>query len=68
MNKGVNRTLPPAVKPRKNASPPIPVSKPGFEIIVPLALLPQYLQVNGLEPKAWDDTRQRLIVKKTGVK
>ena len=44
----------------------MPVSKPGFEIIVSLENLPEYLKVNGLEPKAWDDVRQRLIVKKAG--
>ena len=66
MSKGVNRTLPPAVKPRKGARPPMPVSKPGFEILVPLELVPEYLRINGLEPKAWDDVRQRLIVKKAG--
>ena len=64
--RGVNQTLPPAVKPRRNAAPPMPVSKPGFEIIVSLENLPEYLKVNGLEPKAWDDVRQRLIVKKAG--
>ena len=61
-----NQTLPPAVKPRKQAKPPMPISRPGFEIIVSLEHLPEYLKVNGLEPKAWDDMRQRLIVKKAG--
>lgn len=66
--RGMLRTLPPAVKPRKNATPPMPVSKPGFEIIVPLELVPEYLKVNKLEPVFWDDMRQRLIVKKVGAK
>lgn len=64
----LNRTLPPAVKSRKNVTPPMPISKPGFEIDVPLELLPQYLIVNGLEPKSYDELRQRLIVKKAGAK
>lgn len=58
----LNRTLPPEVKRRKGARPPMPVSKPGFEILVPLELVPEYLRINGLEPKGWDDMRQRLIV------
>ena len=67
-NRRLNRTLPPAVKPRKGSRPPMPISKPGFEIFVPLELLPEYLKVNGLEPKEYDEMRQRLIVKKTGAK
>ena len=64
--RGIGKVLPPAVKPRKGARPPMPVSKPGFEILVPLELVPEYLKVNSLEPKTWDDMRQRLIVKKKG--
>jgi hypothetical protein len=45
-NRHVNRTLPPAVKPRK---PLVPYFKPGVEIVVPLTLLPQVLEVNDLE-------------------
>lgn len=62
----LNRTLPPAVKPSKNATPAMPISKPGLAIIVPLELLPQYLKVNGLEPKTYDEKNHTLIVKKIG--
>ena len=62
----MNRTLPPAVKSPEKAVTPMPISKPGFEIIVPLELVPEYLKVNGLEPKVWNDVRQRLEVKKAG--
>lgn len=76
-NRGVLRTLPPAVKRRKNARPPMPVSKPGFEILVPLELVPEYLRINGLDnpdPRnptnvyEYDDMRQRLVVKKIAKK
>lgn len=67
-NRRLNRTLPPAVKPRKNAKPPMPISKPGFVIIVPLELLPQYLKVNGLEPTFYNDQTHVLVVKKQGAK
>jgi len=63
-----NRTLPPAVKLRKYARPPMPISRPGFAILVPLELLPEYLKVNGLEPKAYNETTDTLIVKKAGAK
>jgi hypothetical protein len=62
------RTLPTAVKPRKNARPPMPISKPGFEILVPLELLPEYLKVNGLEPTFYNDKAHVLVVKKQGAK
>ncbi len=63
-NRGVNRTLPPVGKKRKTTKPPRPVSRPGFEILVPLELVPEYLAINGLEPEFWDETRDRLLVKK----
>jgi len=66
MTNRTNRTLPPAVKTRKNAEPPMPISKPGFAIIVPLELLPEYLNVNGLEPTFYNDKTHVLSVKKTG--
>jgi len=47
-NRRTNRTLPLPVKQRKQ--PMIPYFKPGVEIVVPLELLPQVLEVNGLEP------------------
>jgi hypothetical protein len=42
----------------------MPISRPGFAIIVPLLLLPEYLDINGLEPKTYDEKNQTLIVKK----
>ena len=67
-NRCVNQTLPPAVKKRKVTRPPMPVSRPGFEIIVPLELVPEYLAINSLEPKSYDEKKNVLIVKKAGVK